>query len=259
MPKKFLFICGCPRSGTSYFQAILAWHPAIALGTERFNLRLFARTLMPTDFERERFFRMEAGDTWYDDLSHFPWRQRRAEAHYDSADYVGDKVPRGYECFDHLITHFPGVRFICLVRNLFDVAASYASRKRDVADWNPDWGPRMAVEHWNDSLKAILEYADVAPILPVFYEDLVASEATVDGVAAFLDIDPEPLRTGWKNKARLENRPEPGAGADRLTAEDVAFITAAADQDALARVTQLARRLTDRLTPSVTSRRSSRS
>jgi len=39
----------------------------------------------------------------------------------------------------------------------------------------------------------------------------------------------------------------------------VAFITAAADQDAIARVTQLARRITDRPTPSVTSRRSSRS
>jgi hypothetical protein len=191
---------------------MLAWHPAIALGTERFNLRLFARTLMPTDFERSRFFRMEAGDTWYDDLSHFPWRQRRAEANYDSADYVGDKVPRGYECFDHLITYFPDVHFICLVRNLFDVAASYDSRQRDVADWNPDWGSRTAVAHWNASLKAILAYADVAPILPILYEDLVASEATVDGGAAFLGIDPEPLRTGWKNKARLENRP--GADAE---------------------------------------------
>jgi hypothetical protein len=259
MHKKFLFVCGCPRSGTSYFQAILAWHPAIALGTERFNLRLFARTLMPADFERERFFRMETGDTWYDDLSHFPWRQRRAEAHYESAAYVGDKVPRGYECFDHLITHFPNVHFICLVRNLFDVATSYESRQRDVSHWNPDWGPRVAVEHWNASLKAILAYADIAPILPVLYEDLVASEATVDGVAAFLDIDPEPLRTGWKNKVRPENQPEPGAGAERLTAEDVAFITAVADQDALARVTQLAHRITDRPTPSVTSRRSSRS
>jgi len=243
MQKKFLFVCGCPRSGTSYLQSILVRHPAIALGMERFNLRLLARTLMPTDFERERFFRMEAGDTWYDDLAHFPWRQRRVEAHYDTAEYVGDKAPQGYEVFDHLITNFPDVRFICLVRNLFDVAASYEGRQRDVVHWNPDWGPRKAVEHWNASLKAILAYADAAPILPVLYEDLVACESTVDGVAAFLDIDPEPLRSGWKNK-RLENRPDPGAGADRLTAEDVAFITPAADHDALVRVTQLARRPT---------------
>ena len=243
MHKKFLFVCGCPRSGTSYFQSILAWHPAIALGMERFNLRLFAGKLLPSDFERERFFRMEAGDTWYDDLSHFPWSQRRAEAHYDTAEYVGDKVPRAYEFFDHLIPHFPGVRFICLVRNVFDVAASYEARQRHRAPWNPDWGPRKAVEHWNASLKAILAYSDVAPILPVVYEDLVASEATVDSVAAFLGIDPEPLRTGWRNK-RLQNRPEPGAGVSRLTAEDVAFIGAAADRDALARVFQLARRPT---------------
>lgn len=49
MQKKFLFVCGCPRSGTSYLHALLAQHPAIALGLERFNLRLFARTLMPAD------------------------------------------------------------------------------------------------------------------------------------------------------------------------------------------------------------------
>jgi hypothetical protein len=58
MQKMFLFVCGCPRSGTSYFQGLLASHPAIALGLERFNLRLFARKLMPSDFDRQRYFRM---------------------------------------------------------------------------------------------------------------------------------------------------------------------------------------------------------
>ena len=241
MQKKFLFVCGCPRSGTTYFHSLLAVHPAIALGLERFNLRMFSRNLMPTDFERERFFRMEAGDTWYADLAHFPRKQALIEAHYDTADYVGDKVPRAYEVFDHLITHFPDVCFICVVRNVFDVAASYETRRRDVTHWNPDWGPRKAVEHWNASLKAILAYADAAPILPVVYEDIVASEASLIGVSAFLGIDPEPLQTAWR-KTRLKNRPEPGAGAARLSAEDVAYITAAADHDALARVLQLAHR-----------------
>ena len=92
MHKKFLFVCGCPRSGTSYFQSILAWHPAIALGMERFNLRLFAGKLLPSDFERERFFRMEAGDTWYDDLSHFPWPQR-VMRHGNGTGHLG--IPTG--------------------------------------------------------------------------------------------------------------------------------------------------------------------
>jgi hypothetical protein len=242
MQKKFLFVCGCPRSGTSYFHSLLAPHPAIALGLERFNLRMFERRLMPADFERSRFLRMEAGDTWYDDLSMFPWQQQLVEAHYDTAEYVGDKVPRAYQFFDHLITLFPDVRFICLVRNVFDVAASYETRQRDVAHWDPDWGPRKAVEHWNASLQAILACADVAPILPVVYEDLIANDSTLDTVAEFLDIDPRPLRVGWRQMSRHAEQPEPGAGARRLTSEDVAFIAVAADQDALVRVMQLARR-----------------
>lgn len=240
--KKFLFVGGCPRSGTSYFHALLASHPAIALGLERFNLRLFARTLVPADFERSRFLRMEAGDTWYDDLSQFPWQRQLVESHYDGAEYVGDKVPRAYEFFDHLVTHFPDVRFICLVRNVFDVAASYEARRRETTHWAPDWDARKAVEHWNASLRATLACGDVAPILPVVYEDLIASEETLDGVAEFLDIDPQPLRTAWRRMHRPEARPAPGAGAERLATEDVTFIAATADQGALDRVTQLARR-----------------
>ena len=242
MPKKFLFVGGCPRSGTGYLHLILATHPAIALGLERFNLRLFARSLMPADFDRDRFLRVEAGDTWYDDLSHFPWQRRHMEEYYDSADYVGDKVPRSYEFYDHLVTHFPDVRFICMVRNPFDVAASYEKRRRGGPIWNPEWGPRKAVEHWNASLRAILACADVAPILPVIYEDLVADPATLDAVAGFLDIAPEPLRIRWKMVSKVERPRVAGAGAEQLSADDVAFIADSVDTEAFDRVTRLARR-----------------
>jgi hypothetical protein len=240
MQKKFLFVVGCPRSGTSNFHTLLAGHPAIAMGLERFSKRMLARALTPAHFGRQRFFSMEPGDTWYDKLSQFPGPQRLCEEHYDAAEYVGDKVPRGYEVFDHMITHFSGARFICLVRNVFDVAASYEHRRRNVAQWNPDWGARKAVEHWNDSLRAILANAEVAQILPVLYEDLTASEAVIDGVAAFLAIDPTPLRLRWHQRLRPEPRPEAGAGAKTLAGKDVAFVRAVMDHDALARVTQLA-------------------
>lgn len=118
MNKKFLFVFGCPRSGTSYVQALLAQHPAICLGLERFNMRMSRRELLPADFAEERLFRMEAGDTWYRDVAHFPWQHSLMKSHFAGAEYVGDKVPLGYEVFDHLVTNFPDVRFICLVRNV---------------------------------------------------------------------------------------------------------------------------------------------
>ena len=240
MQKRFVF--GCPRSGTTYFHSIMAWHPAIALGLERFSKRMLTRALMPYDFDRRRFFCMEAGDTWYKHLSQFPGQQRLCEEHYDAAEYVGDKVPLGYEVFDHLITHFSDARFVVLVRNVFDVAASYERRRRGITHWDQEWGPRKAVEHWNASLRAILEYAKVAQILPLLYEDLTATEATLDGVAEFLAIDPKPLRLRWQTKLRREPRPEPGAGEQKLAVKDAAFVRDLMDHDALARITQLVRR-----------------
>lgn len=122
MQKKYLFDFGCPRSGTTYFHSLLAWHPSVSLRLERYSRQMSARTLMPSHFDRQRFFCMKAGDTWYDNLSQFPRQQRLCEEHYDAAEYVGDKVPLGYEVFDHMIKHFAHARYICLVRNVLDVA-----------------------------------------------------------------------------------------------------------------------------------------
>ncbi|NQW46213.1 MAG: hypothetical protein HQ464_00435 [Planctomycetes bacterium] len=107
--------------------------------------------------------------------------------------------------------------------------------------WNREWGVRKAVEHWNASLRAILGYAEVAQILPVLYEDLVSTETTLDGVAEFLAIDPQPLRLRWQMKKRSEPMPATGAGAQQIAVKDVEFVRERMDYDALARVAQLAR------------------
>lgn len=242
MAKQFLFVCGCPRSGTSFLHGILARHPAIAIGLERFNLRTFARKTMPADFTRERFFRPEPGDTWYDDLSRFDWLYPNLDAKYDTANYAGDKTPRAYEVFDHLIAQFPDVRFLVIVRDVFDVAASYEKRRLAMTEWNAEWNARKAVEHWNESLRCTLAAADLAPVLPVVYEDLVAGEGPLAAVADFLEVDPAPLREAWRIRARKEPPHPPGAGIAKLEPEDAAFIDAAADRDALDRVVRLARR-----------------
>jgi len=240
--KKFLFVCGCPRSGTSFLHRILTHHPAIAIGLERFNLRTFARKTTPADFTQERFFHVEPGDTWYDDLSRFDWLYRNLDPRYDAADYVGDKTPRAYEVFDHLIAQFPDVRFLVIVRDVFDVAASYENRRKATTEWNPEWNARKAVEHWNESLRCTLAAADLAPVLPIVYEDLVAGDGPLAAVADFLEVDPSPLREAWRLRSRKESPPPPGAAVAALEPEDAAFINAAADRDALDRVVQLARR-----------------
>lgn len=215
MSSPFLFVAGCPRSGTSFLQSLLISHPQIAIGLERFNLRLFDGRLSPDDFEPDRFFRVETGDTWYDDLSTFAWTYQTLRDRYSTARYRGDKVPRAFEHFDRLIGAFPDVRFIGLVRGVEAVAASYEKRRRDVQHWNPAWGAAMAVDHWNASLRAMLACADAAPLLPVVYEDLLASPESIVRIGEFLDVDPAPMTAAWLRMRRDGGgRPEGSVPAD---------------------------------------------
>src|SRR5262245_48114736 len=110
MTKKFLFVCGCPRSGTSVVCRMLASHPDVALGLERFNLRIARQELTPDDFTKERFFDVQKGDTWYADLAQFARHYDQQHSKYDTAQYVGDKFPRLYEHFGYITSRFFDVR-----------------------------------------------------------------------------------------------------------------------------------------------------
>jgi hypothetical protein len=237
--RNYLFVCGTPRSGTSYLHAILASHPLVALGLERYSLLLFGHSLSPTDFEEERFLHVQSGDTWYESLDQFPWQRDLMRTHYPNARYVGDKVPKAYEHFEHLISRFQGVRIVCIFRNIFDVAASYEARRRAGTHWRPDWDARQAVIDWNRCLAETLAWSEKARILPVIYEELTSTESSVDRLACFLGIDASPLHDTWRDLAR-STPSAPGNGANQLEANEREFIRCHADYSAYERVLELA-------------------
>ena len=64
--RRFLFVCGVARSGTTVLARLLNNHPQVAVGVERYKYR-FMRRALPADpaslFTRERFFSYDPEDS----------------------------------------------------------------------------------------------------------------------------------------------------------------------------------------------------
>ena len=187
MKQNFLFLCGCPRSGTTAAWRLLVGDERIKMGVERYGNRFYTRDfLTPEMFEKDRFFSLEEGDTFYPDLEAFNSYYSKAHAGYDDATYVGDKIPKLYNYFDRLQENFPKAKTVFIFRNIFDVAASYKTRLLDEND-NWDLDVSAAVKDWNASLQSALSYA--GKIVFIDYEKLLVKGEGLEKVFAFLELD----------------------------------------------------------------------
>jgi hypothetical protein len=226
MKKHFLFVAGCPRSGTSVLARVLAAHPDIALGIERYNLRIAKHQLQPSDFERKRFFNVQPGDTWYTSLADRP-HYKSLRAKYDAVRYVGDKYPGAYEHYTYLQERFPEARFIFIIRNILDVALSFEQRLAEAEDWPADRDATNAVTRWNESISHTLRWRDRCRILTVCYEDLFVRNGSIQAIASFLGVTAQPLEEALGG-ARAVPRRDTGRAA-RLPPEKAEYICKHAD------------------------------
>jgi hypothetical protein len=231
MDKKFIFICGCPRSGTSALCNLANGHPAVCVGMERYYYRILrAGTLVPEMFEPSAFINYSASDSFWPDLP----QRGPIEAKIHSATHIGEKLPYLYERFDLIESNFPAAqtRVLMIFRDPMEVAESYTRRARNANDsqWGrqKDW--RVAVSDWNNALRSYLQYRHRLNILPVRYSDLFyapTSEAVAatSAITEFLGLAPFDAATLKSFEKRFFNRsPSPaGAGAlseqERLTVE----------------------------------------
>jgi Sulfotransferase family len=206
MKKRFLFVAGCPRSGTSVLTRVLVAHPDIALGMERYNLRIAKRLLRPEDFDARRFFDIQPGDTWYKSFERLKLHYDKMRPKYEEAKYVGDKYPGAYEHYVSLVEHFPDVRFIFIVRNIFDVALSFEGRRARGDNWPADGGTEYAVARWNAAIGYTNRWRERAAILVIAYEDLFVRQGSAAPIADFLGIAPEPLEAALDRERRSKAR-----------------------------------------------------
>src|SRR5688500_6857116 len=104
--RKFLFVVGTARSGTSSMATLLRAHPAIAMRRERYAWRFRqAASFNPSLFEKARFCLQYApADSHH--ARHQPYYQE-LYPRFDDCLYVGDKLPSLYLRYDSVIETFP--------------------------------------------------------------------------------------------------------------------------------------------------------
>jgi hypothetical protein len=190
--KRLLFICGCPRSGTTAMSQLLARHPEACIGRERyatiFNRKQpFRRSL----FEKKRFLTLQPGDTFYDITRFQTYHEGFAEK-FDACRFVGDKIPYLYTRWDDVFTLRPKPIVIFMIRNVLDVAESYTNRARCLSDpWPVTKNATVAVREWNSSLRfarQAIESGHADQLLFVEYEGFFEQTKRMLGMLSHLEL-----------------------------------------------------------------------
>jgi len=230
--RRFLFVCGCPHSGIFAVARLLSGDPRIALGVERYSARLTRRALVPADFAVQRFFAPLPDDSWYEELAASPHADhyRELAPRYASARYVGDAVPRAYECYSFLAQRFPDLRVMHMIRDIHAVVLRHPA-PRDC---------RQIVATWNRAVAETLAWQHLLPLLVVSYETLFEEAWGMDRLARFLELNNVSLFADLQHRA-------PGASVPNavLLREELDYIAGYADFEGYRQLREKAQRLNE--------------
>jgi len=190
--KSFLFIAGCPRSGTSALAHLVSGSEEIIMGMERFGHLVSAEDfkLTPEHFSKDRFFDVREEDTFYNDFDKFHSFDKNIYSKFDAAKIVGDKRPDLYLVYDQLFDKFKDAKLIFIYRNVEDVASSYQGRVAAGNNWPASKDFSKAVLDWNRSLyftrEAIKKGYSVGC---VSYDDVFLSDSSLAPLFDYIDVE----------------------------------------------------------------------
>ncbi|BAZ45972.1 sulfotransferase [Chondrocystis sp. NIES-4102] len=194
MSQKYLFVCGCPRSGTTALVKLLNSHNSIGIGMERYKYYASKdkiNKINPSSFEEDRFFDFKEDQTniiWSDFYDNLKIK------YANKITYLGDKYPHYYNFYSELNQEFRNTKWIFMLRDIVDVAMSYDHRAANPLDkWSEKADYTKAVVHWNDSLAKTWKYIKTNKNKNLFvcqYEKLFAyDESYLKSLTDFLDVD----------------------------------------------------------------------
>jgi len=227
--KEFVFIIGAPRSGTTWLQAMLAAHPSVCSTID--ELKLFDFFTVPleqgwnyliglqtaTGGGRNGLAAMWTDAEFYDFLSEFVDRiYTQVSAAKPDATVLLDKAPAYSTCVDHIDKLIPRVRFIHMIRDGRDVAASMVAASRG---WGQPWAPgdvESASKQWKEHVLGARKARQYpGRYMEVRYEELLTNGTQVlRGVLEFMGVSTDPsVVSAIYDGHRFENMKQKGKGA----------------------------------------------
>ncbi|MDB5493323.1 MAG: sulfotransferase [Phenylobacterium sp.] len=189
-----IVVGGCPRSGTTLTQALLGCHPQVAAGPES---TIFLRRITEAREIDARFGfapgsvedlqRRSGSQAEFIDLFQQAWLERCGKPIW------AEKTPWNVLRLGFLWRHFPGARFIHVIRDGRDVACSLRGMpwaKITAADRSSAEALEECAAYWGFHVAAGRRYRHDPRYYEVRYEDLVGDpERTVRRLLAFLGLD----------------------------------------------------------------------
>jgi len=218
--EQLVFIVGCPRSGTTWLQRLLAAHPNVRTGQESDLFDLYVGPLLRTwrrELDAEASGRGGVGLACYHTEAEFMASLKRyanellrpmVDGLPHGSVFV-EKTPSHALYIPEIVELFPRSRFIHVLRDARDTVASILAASRG---WGRGWAPRRAngaARMWVEHVRAARCAAARLPAQQFFevrYESLHQNGSqTMRGVVDWLDLT-------WSDAdidgALAANRPE---------------------------------------------------
>ncbi len=205
-----IFIVGCPRSGTTLLQSLLAAHPQVTSFPEtQFFLHLWGEDLVRTLTERLRVFftedlkrpefleTMEPQQSVAERVAWFTSILDELAAENSNSIWV-EKTPQHLFFIEDILRYLPEAKFIHVIRQPLDAIASLYLATRMPPQQNHGWGGPWSLERcvtmWKQSDREIKEWqrAKGKPHkhLLVAYEELTEiPEKTLARCCKFIGIE----------------------------------------------------------------------
>jgi hypothetical protein len=228
--KRKLFVVGTGRSGTSAFARLLGRHSEIVIGMERYRSLPNEKPIAEWGddiFSKEHFFgpglkiAQGAGAHYEEQLKKF-----------DTATWVGDKVPSWLLHVEALRARYPDSVFLYMFRDPVDVGHSWASRGRSATQ-----GFWLGKTFENGFLACNKAASRAAKLLDRRFPGLFVVEFDriypydvdyLSAVLATLDLEPDDRILEYYSASKIKSDAV-AAKPRSLTEEQSAFVAANAD------------------------------
>jgi hypothetical protein len=243
--KQCVFIVGCPRTGSTFLQSLLAAHSKVySLPETRFFYYLHPtkewdcwwRRLLPVVSSKQRKsleFLFSASMQRQDLFDRFPWRfplrplmlQTFVGILDELATDVGkeiilEKTPEHIYHIPTISKAISNAKFVHIVRSAVPVVQSLLDVTKQFSfNWGGEWSLDYSIRRWNEAVKITERFGEQSNHFLVGYSELTSNTTEVlQRTCEFLDLEYEDgvITNAHTIAARLAPDNEPHKLANRL-------------------------------------------